>query len=204
MNPVNFCGVFKGRVEVYGREQGDTALDILSMVDEVLNTEDPSSLHADLVRIQSEDSLTVIPTFRSSGGGNKLSNVGKALILFAIVFVVSAVLWLFVSRRKRSPLHKSATMSTYASNSRSKSTLYNRVFHHRKNKNKYKDYNPEERSIKTSMEPEAVAFGAGSRLLLTDGRPVEVEFVDDIHNSGNTSVMDSHMDMSLDPRAEYI
>jgi hypothetical protein len=189
---------------VYGREQGDTVLEVLSMVDEVLNTNDPSSLHKDIVKIQSEDRLTVIPNYRSSGGEDNLSSVGKALILFAVIFVVSAVLWMFVARRKRSSLHslhKSATMSTYSSNSRSKNTLYSRVFA-RQSKNKYKDYNPEERSIKPSMEPEAVAFGAGSRLLLTDGRPIEVEF--DETNSSSTSVMDCHMEMSLDPRAEYI
>lgn len=187
---------------MYGREQGDIALKIISMVEDVLNTNDPSSLHKDLVNIQSEDKLTVVPNFPSTGDGDNLSSVGKALILFAIIFVVSAGLWFFVARRKRGSLQKSATMSTYSSNSRSKSTLYSRVFA-RKSKNKYKDYNPEERSIKPSREPEAVAFGAGSRLLLTDGRPVEVEF-DETHHGSDTSVMDSHMEMSLDPRAEYI
>jgi hypothetical protein len=186
---------------VYGREQGDIALEIISMIDEVLDTNDPSSLHKDLVKIQSVDKLTVVPNFPSSSGGDNLSSVGKALILFAIIFVVSAGLWLYVARRKRSSLQKSPTMSTYSSNSRSKNTLYSRVFA-RKSKNKYKDYNPEEGSIKPSREPEAVAFGAGSRLLLTDGRPVEVEF--DQTDGSDTSVMDSHMEMSLDPRAEYI
>lgn len=168
------------------------------MIDMVLNTNDPSTLHTDIVKIQSEDKLTVIPIFPSSDGEDNLSNVGKALILFAIIFVVSAGLWLYVARRKRSSLRKSPTMSTYSSNSRS---LYSRVFA-RKSKNKYKDYNPEAGSIKPSREPEAVAFGAGSRLLLTDGRPVEVEFNDT--DESDTSVMDSHMEMSLDPRAEYI
>jgi hypothetical protein len=192
---------------VFGREQGETALTVLLMVNEVLNTNDPSSLHTDLVKIQSEASLTVIPNFpsASSGDEDKLSNVGKALVLFAIIFVVSAALWLYVARRKRDSLRKSETMSgMYKSkSSRSKNTLYSRVFA-RKSRNKYKDYNPEANSIKPSMEAEAAAFGAAgsSRLLVSDGRPVDVDF--DETSSNNTSVMDSHMEMSLDPRAEYI
>ena len=59
------------------------------------------------------------------------------------------------------------------------------------------DYDLEERSTKPNQEPEAVNFGAGSTLLLTDGRPIEIEF-DRSHSTSH------YAEPSLDPRAEGI
>ena len=67
--------------------------------------------------------------------------------------------------------------TAYSNNSkRRRSKRTRKGYFGRQGKKMIHEYYPEDKSLKPSLEPEAVAFGGGSRLLLTDGRPVEIDF----------------------------
>jgi hypothetical protein len=182
VNAINFCGVFVGHVNVFGHDEADAAIEVLSMIDQILNSE-PSRFHPELVAISSADEY-----FSATGGDIGVQDDGVEVgnILWAVLGILSLIsvagFWWFCVRNEKQG------DTGYSSKTRSK-RIWGRSF--RRQQRKMSPYNPEERSIKTSCEPEAVAFGGGDTLLLTDGRPHEIDFDP------------SYSEPRLDPRARH-
>jgi hypothetical protein len=154
------------------------------MIDQILNSE-PSRFHPELVAISSADEY-----FSANGGDIGLHDGGAEVgnILWAVLGILSLLsvvgFWWFCVRNQKQG------DTGYSSKTRRK-RVWNSAF--KRQQRKMAHYNPEERSIKTSFEPEAVAFGGGGgeTLLLTDGRPLEID------------CDSSYSEPRLDPRARH-
>jgi hypothetical protein len=138
-------------------------------------------LHPELVNITSADQYLEITGADISNEGVDIPRLGWVGIGLTGLIVGACVWWYFLSSQKQGD-----TANAFSSNARRNKRKWNKYF---KRHQTHVDYNPEEKSIKQSYEPEAVAFGGGERLLLTNGRPVEIDF--------NTS----YAEPCLDPRA---
>jgi hypothetical protein len=167
-------------VNVFGKDRDDAALEVLSMLDQILNPSSPARLHPELLAISSEDDYLEI-----TGGdihpSSEISALGWAGICLCIVIFTAGIWWFCFRNEKQGD-------TAFSNNAKRNKRTWNKIFKHQSDR--HVDYNPEEKSIKPSYEPEAVAFGGGETMLLTDGRPVEIDFDPT-----------SYSDASLDPRA---
>lgn len=121
-----------------------------------------------------------------SGSGlseDGVSTLGWVAIAVAALTVCGGIWFFFLSNQKQGD-----TGNAFSNNGQRNKRKWNKFF--KKHQGDH-DFNPEEGSIKPSYEPEAVAFGGGERLLLTNGRPVEIGF--------NQPYSDA--EPTLDPRA---
>lgn len=115
VSEVNFCGVLTGIVYVYGRYQHgeNAALTVLSYIERVLNTDDPSNIHSELAAIKKVDEHTQIsgtiggnvfeddnPT-SNSGSDDGLSRVGILLIIIACLLSVAICYYIYIRRSER-------------------------------------------------------------------------------------------------------
>jgi hypothetical protein len=204
VNDINFCGIFQGTIKVFGRDHVDTSFEILSMIDQILSTQDPASFHSELVRITSVNELSQVKGVFFHQSDEGLSSLGKGGISLAAIILLTAFLGFFFIGKKRSTLKKSETMKTYSSSSQQhqrKNALLTRLFL-KKKRHAGADYDPEAKSIRPSeSDCESVDLGPGNRLLLSEGRPVEIEF--DISYS-TTACDESSAEPMLDPRTEGI
>ena len=178
VNKVNFCGTFQGRMKIFGIEQGNDALNVLSLVVDVLNTQNPAKINSEIVKITPIQSMTVVMGGPNTKGFKSISNVGKAGIAVAIVIVVTALLYYYMSRKKRRAMRNADTTSSpKRQHGYGDSTLKNMFLRRKRNI----EYDPEEKSIKPAMEAEAENYrnsAGGAQLLLTDARSMQEIDVD--------------------------
>ena len=142
------------------------------MIDQILNTKNAPALHPELVNIATEDQYLYISGADDLNQAVDIPVLGWAGIGLAALIFVAGVYWYFLSSQKQGD-----TLNAFSSNAKRNKRKWNRYF--KREQRRMEEYNPEARSIRPSYEPEAVTFGGGSRLLLTDGRPIEIDFDDE-------------------------
>lgn len=151
-SPVNFCGIFTGEVSVFGKDQGDSSLQVMSMLKEILNPLDPSRWHPELALLMPvEEHFEIISDVPDESRGVKIENLlwaGLAIVLL----MVTMCMWWFCRNMKQGD-----TMLTSTESRRGKRT-WNRFFRRHQRR---MEYNPEAKSIRPSLEPDAEAFGGG-------------------------------------------
>jgi hypothetical protein len=154
---VNFCGIFVGVVYVYGKhQQGDeAALLVTSYVDQILDTTKPQDIHSELVALHIVDYYSSIDA--QGGGSNSsssqtnddsggLSRLGILLVVIACLLFLAITYYIYIQWRER---QVSDTM--FSSRQNSNRRQWNKVFK-RHQQSHYKDYDPEQKSIRSSLE----------------------------------------------------
>ena len=144
--------------------------------------------------------------------GNGPLGVSRMLwagFVLGVVFISLGLVWLVTDRRKRAKLMFADGMIGYSSNSRryrrgrgAGSGPFGNYFRSKRGVGSSKHFSSrddemsfygQEESIRHSPEAEeTVDLGAGNMLLMTDGRPVEIDY--DEHHSGTSSDDDGEDD----------
>lgn len=126
VDQVNFCGVISGSVYVYGRQQEgeDASLKVLTYIDKVLTTDDPTSIHSELAGIKARKEYTKVSG--TIGGkyfedanptsGDGISPVGILLVIIALLLTIAIAYYMYIRwierkevdtmiRQKNNPFH---------------------------------------------------------------------------------------------------
>lgn len=116
---MNFCGIFTGALYVYGKHQHgkEASRDILSTIDEVLDTSEPSDLHSELTLLSSAnqfsaidgdstDSMDVSSNVPSNDSitestTSSLSRLGTLLLIVGIMVAVAIGYYMYIQRKER-------------------------------------------------------------------------------------------------------
>ena len=133
---VLFCGIFTGKISVYGREQEDSALEVLSVIDQVLNTQNTENLHPELVKISAQPEYLKVKYGDEKDGIPTIALAGAGIVG---LFGLSCIWWFCCRSQKQGD----------SANANGKPKW-----------NKGKEY-PEENSIMPSFESETVNFDGG-------------------------------------------
>jgi hypothetical protein len=141
----------------------------LSLIDQIVNTDNPTVLHPDIIQISSADNY-----FMVDGGDPAvlednevdIASIGWAGLGISSLLMVALFWWFCIRNEKQGD-------TAFSNNTRRNKRTWTRYFRRQQHR---QEYNPEGKSLRPSFEPEAVAFGGGDRLLLTDGRPVLIDF----------------------------
>lgn len=178
---------------MYGTAEDVSAEDLLVHINKILKSATPGAIHKTLVSITTVDEFVLVLGPEDDGrdkglladsavfGLPRLLLVGTGL---AFLVVIVGIIWFALDRKRRVNLIFSDPAIMY--NMTRKNPRNNRgggsggifdFFIPRKEKKRGDFYDPGANSLRHSPETdEAVDFGAGNMLLLTDGRPVEVDF----------------------------
>jgi hypothetical protein len=141
---------------VYGKHQNgdEAAVAVRSYIDQVLKTDTVSDIDTQLAAIESMEEYSSIDTdgsdsnSSSSNDGDGLSRLGILLVVIGALLALAITYYFYIQWSERK------LGGTLFSNRRdSKRRQWNRVFK-RHQRNQYKDYDPEERSIRSSVEAE--------------------------------------------------
>ena len=162
-SPVNFCGIFTGEVSVFGKDQGDPALQVMAMIEEVLNPLDSSEWHPELTKLAPvEEHFKIIDTVSGkSKGGIKIENLAWAGLALVILMVCMCMWWFQIRHMKQGDTMFASSSSSSTTGSKRSLRTWNRFFRRHQRRT---EYNPEANSIKPSYEPEAEAYGGGGGL----------------------------------------
>lgn len=163
-----------GHVSVFGSDVHDAARHTLNLIDQILNADRPEALHPEIIQIEtSEKHINVNGQHVKSAQGDDgidVAAIGWAGLGISALLMVALFYWFVIRNEKQGDTGCSADSSR--SSSKKRRSRKKGFF----SENHHDEYYLEGKSLKPSYEPEAVAFGGGSRLLLTDGRPVELDF----------------------------
>ena len=200
VNRVNFCGSFKTTLYIYGKDQENAANEVLQMIKQLLDSKEPSKIHPEIVKISFVEELLKInegeTTLPSSFNKKKVSKLGIAGVVLSVVLFTSCLWWCCI-RQQEDQMSKSDDICKYSSNSRRGNRgVFQRMFRQTRYPRAESTYNIKDESIKPSFDSEEHrSFRVGSKSLLTNGKPVEIEFDE------SYSQIYEH---SLDPRAHGI
>jgi hypothetical protein len=212
-SPLNYCGTFTGKLQVYGKAHQKTAWDTLAILEAVLNNPTPSNIHEDLVSIQSEEALTAIVgeprSIKSIDDDNKLSEVAKAGIILSVVVVICAAFYIYME--KKSPATSDGTLKNISNSRKFKRPIafYDRVLgrRFRTNRRAHHDNTGLAPSQYRDHKTEVLSLGARSTVALDDGRPDPLGYdtsdISESHNHLDEVGFDDECRPSLDPRAEF-
>jgi hypothetical protein len=165
VDPTNLCGVYKNTISVYGRHLSPVGEQLLAQVTDTLDGEQQRLADEGLVRLTTLDSLTGQQGNYGdpNGGFHALSFAVKAAIaIFAIALlagVATFALYIYLERKKyqqERPRHS----------------------HHKRGLKKVSSNRTLgcEEASQASAASETVGLGAGTAVVLEDGRPVVIEF----------------------------
>jgi hypothetical protein len=181
---------------MYGTAEDLSAEELLVHITTVLKTATPGAIHKTLVSVTTVDDLVLVLGPEDNDGRDKgalsdsaVLGVPKLLVagtVLAILVFIGGIVWFAHDRKKRVNLIFSDPAIMYnmtrknpRNNNRGSGSgggIFD-FFIPRKEKKRGDFYDPGANSLRHSPETEeAVDFGAGNMLLLTDGRPVEVDF----------------------------
>jgi hypothetical protein len=178
---------------MYGTAEDVSAEDLLVHINTVLKTATPGAVHKTLVSISTVEELVLVFGPEDDGrdkgvlADSAAFGVPRLLVagtVLSILVFIGGIVWFAHDRKKRVNLIISDPSILY--NMTRKNPRKNRgggsggifdFFIPRKEKKRGDFYDPGANSLRHSPETEeAVDFGTGNMLLLTDGRPVEVDF----------------------------
>jgi hypothetical protein len=155
VSEVNFCGIFTGVVYVYGRHQGgdEAARNVRSYIDKILKTEKIKEIDPELAAIEPVEEYSSINAAgesdsSSSDDDDGLSRLGILLIVIASILALAITYYFYIQWSERN-----LGGTIFSSRQNSKRRQWNRIFK-RHQRNQYKDYDPEERSIRSCVEAE--------------------------------------------------
>lgn len=172
---MNFCGVFAGQVNVFGKEKEEATIHVAEMIREALSPSDPTVLHSDIVAMNVDSQY-----FNVDGNSMNLEKaLNRSMIAWIGMVVVGVIFffmvwWFFIRGDKQ--------IDTGISSSRTQRNrrMWNRSY--RRGQEAAVDdmsYDPEEKSIgphyRDDSESISSSYRDGDRLLLTDGRPVYLD-----------------------------
>lgn len=104
IDEVNFCGIFTGTLDVYGKNQEveEASTLILSYVNDVLNHSEPRDMHPELSSLSSIDKFYTNQSFDSTDDATKqLSRLDILLIVISAMIVAAVMYYIYLQRKER-------------------------------------------------------------------------------------------------------
>ena len=156
-NAMNFCGMFSGQLNVYGRYKGESSTHLAEVIEDTLNPSDPTKLHPQLI------AMTLDRQELKLDGGmipvelaiNRSMMAWIGMMVMGLIFLFAV--WWFLIRGHSKPIEV-GVFSHKVRNRR----VWNRFY--TKSQLKYSAYDADDASVASTEEMKTVTSLDGERL----------------------------------------
>jgi hypothetical protein len=162
-NPVNFCGIFTGQLNLYGSDQNESTMHVIEEIEEVLSPSDPTKLHPDILALKLDRQFFTIDDAKMNVEAAVDRSTKGWMVLTAFTFLFFILLWCFFFRGDK-------PYDTYALSPRTRNRrVWNKFYS--KGQLNHIPYDPEDTSIGTYRDSAAVPHRDGDMLLPSKSSP---------------------------------